>query len=273
MKKTVVLLVVLVIATVSYGQQTDSGNTLSFMVGPGYSARQDLIFSPLVHRDLTSVNVGLAYARKAKAYQSLVVRYANFAPIVGESYQFLDHGESKTASPHYFTLVDIDYSIGKNIAQSGRSTTTLGGRLSSDLQLLNYAYGRVGSTGYYLSFGLGPFIKQDYQISERSRLTAQLQLPLISWLARSPYLVNDDEFIENISAHSDFKSFAAFIGDGNFATLNQVQSLDLSVGYAYRLSQKWKIGADYWFEFMHASSPRSLLSFRNSLSFSANFTF
>lgn len=193
--------------------------------------------------------------------------------MLADPYEFNVYDEARVASPHYFTFIDLDYAIGKEIRKTESSVTTVGVALMTDVQMLNYVYGRIGNFGYYSIFGLGGFLSKDYQITEKSRITGQIALPLVSWLTRSPYLVNDDEFIENISAHSDVKSLFAFIGDGNIATFNKLQTIDINASYVYQLSNKWELGVNYLFELIHATEIRSLLSCRNSLFVSANFKF
>jgi len=80
----------------------------------------------------------------------------------------------------------------------------------------------------------------------------------ISWLARSPYLVNDDEFIENTSSHSGFKTFTSFIGDGKLVSWNSWQSFDLEIKYLSHLNKKWQLGAAYLFEFIHSDRGKAV---------------
>lgn len=155
----------------------------------------------------------------------------------------------------------------------GKSHLTVGGLFAADIQAMNYAYGRTSSLGYYASFGLGAFGKYAYTINEKNNLSASLQIPLFYLMARSPYLVNDDEFIENTYSHSGFKTFMAFIGDGNFVTWNRLQTFDLDLKYTHSLNRRWNLGAAYLFEFVHAVQPQNLLSYRQSLNLSASYCF
>ncbi len=273
MKFTMALLIIAITIMVFNVQGQDLKNGLSANIGIGTIARQDLVFSPFIHKDFTPVNVGLEYTRKANYFQKLNIRYASFNPMLATPYEFHHNGESKVASQHYFTIINLDYSFGMEIIKSEKSSTTAGVLFAADVQLLNYVYGRIGNFGYYSILGLGGFISKEYQINEKSRFSGRISLPLINWFARSPYLVNDDEFIENINSHSDLKSFFAFIGDGNIATLNKLQTFDIEAGYTYRLSNRWEIGLSYLFEFIHARDPRSLLSYRNSFFVSTNLKF
>jgi hypothetical protein len=254
-------------------QGQDFKNNFSLSMGAGYIARQDLIFSPFIHNDFSPLNIGLEYKRRANFQQNLKIRFASFNPMLISPYEYTIDGEIKIASQHSFTLIDLDYSIGKIINRTEKIFTTVGPLFTTDMQILNYVYGRIGSFGYYSTLGLGGFITNEYQINEKSRLHARFSLPIFSWLSRSPYLVNDDEFIENISSHSDLNTFFAFIGDGQLTTFYNLQTFDLEANYTYKLHSRWEIGAGYHFEFIHSKEPRSLRSFRNSLLVSTNFKF
>jgi hypothetical protein len=188
-------------------------------------------------------------------------------------YEYTMDGETMMAAQHTFTLIDLDYSLGKEVMKTEKSITTIGALFTTDVQVLNYAYGRIGSFGYYSTFGVGGFVLKEYQINEKNRISGRFALPIVNWLSRSPYLVNDDEFIENISSHAGGKTFLAFIGDGKLATLNKLQTFDFEARYTYRLSNKWEMGAGYLFEFIHSTQPRSLLSYRNSMFLSTSIKF
>lgn len=248
-------------------------NELSLNVGMSQLYRQDLIFSPFIHKDLSFLNFGLEFSREARYFQKASIRFGNFKPIITEPYDFTSDEKTVTTAPHNFNLIDIDYLFGRKIKQYNQAHLTAGALFAMDVQALNYWYGNSSYFGYYSAISLGAFGRYEYAIDKRSRITGTLQLPLFAWLARSPYLVNDDEFIENISSHSGFKTFFAYLGDGKLVTLNQWQELDLEVKYRYDINEKWKAGAAYLFEFIHSSEPRNLLSYRHSLNISGTFCF
>lgn len=257
----------------SYGQEQNRKNLLSLNIGTSYLARQDLIFSPMVHKDLSFLTVGLSYTREAKLFQKVILRYANFNAGVLTPFDFTINGESHTAYPHSFNLIDLDYLIGKKINESAKSDFTLGGYFAMDVQAMNYVYGRTSSFGYYSTLDFGAFGQHHYPINKKSNLTTTLQLPLIVWLARSPYLVNDDEFIENTYSHSGVKTFLSFIEDGQLVTWNKLQTFNFDVKYTYSLNKRWNFGAGYLIEFIHASQPRNLLSHRHSINLNSSFRF
>jgi hypothetical protein len=263
-KSLLISLVIILTGSALSGQYK---NKFLVNLGVSHIMHQDIIFSPFIHKTFSFPIAGLEYTRDAKLFNKFKIRYSSFTPSLVNSYEFIVDGEQKTAESHYFTFIDLDYQIGKKQI-SGNFALTYGGLFSSDIQALNFVYGRVSSFGYHATFGAGVFGNFNYSPGDRSKLSVGFQLPLVFWHARSPYLVNDDNYIENISSHSGFKSFIAFIGDGNLVTLNKVQSFDLEAKYTYDLKKGWGIGASYMFEFIHASASRNLLSFRNSIVFS-----
>jgi hypothetical protein len=261
--KTIAFTLTILLSSSLRAQNTT--NSIQLQLGLSSSARQDLIFSPFIHNDLSPINVGIRYQKEKTFYQNLHVRFSSLKPSLIESYEFYDNNEINQLSPHIFFIVDLDYWLGKELRRSEQSATRVGMALNADIQALNYSYGRFSSFGYYSALGLGGFISHTHNINERNKITGQIALPLFSWLARSPYLLNDDEYIENISSRSGLKTFLAFISDGNFATLNKLQTLDFRVNYTYKLTDRWEFGCDYLFEFIHSKEPRNLLSCRNSI--------
>jgi len=248
-----------------FGQENTLPNQLSLEMGLGHIARQDKIFSPFIHRDVSFSQFQLRYSREKRWFQQLDLGYAGFSPMLNSPYSFTIAGETEQAYPHSFTFIHLDYKIGKRVWSNSKAGFTTGLLYATQLQLLNYAYGRIGSFGYYSTFGLGVFGRYTYQLTSKSELRTSLQLPVLLWLSRSPYLVNDDVFIENISSHASLRTMADFIADGKLTTVFRNQELSFSQQYVYHFSERWEIGAVYTFNFMHSPLPRRLLSYQNNL--------
>lgn len=240
-------------------------NELTLQLGLSGVARQDLIFSPFVHKNLTPIHIGLQFQRDAKFYHKAQLRFSQAKVKNHPIYTYYDDGQDFKTSPHYLTLVDINYNFGKNVLKEGKSKLIVGFDFHTDIQALNYVYGRFGSFGYHSTIGLGAFLNYNYKINDRHQIGSYVNLPIMYWFSRSPYLVNDDEFIENTYSHNGFKTFFSFIGDGKFVSLNRIQSLDWDIHYTYKISKRFDIGCSYLFEFIHASRDRELYSYRHSL--------
>lgn len=269
---------ILLLALISAGNRLsaeipEKENSITLDFGLGQNTRQDLIFSPFVHNDFSLLIGAIEYSRTGKYFQQVKIGMATFNPMLRESYNYSEHDKVKTASPHYFLYFDLDYLFGRNLKEKGKTDLTVGGMFNTNTESLNYVYGRIGSFGYFSTLNLGAFGKLDYSFSEKNGISFLLKLPFVAWLARSPYLVNDDEFIENISSHSGTKTFLAFLKDGKLATWNSVQQVDAEVKYRFNLNPKWGIGIAGTYEFLHASQPRPLNSHRTSVNISATFKF
>lgn len=266
------LFFVIKVSGAAYSQEQTYKNRLELNAGIGYIERQDRIFSPMIHKDLSVINAGLAFTAEGRFYHKVSLRFSSFNPNMAPSFNYYEDGELKSAAPHSFILVNLSYSAGKTW-QTGMGETSAGLMLNADVQALNYVYGRISSFGYFSAIGPGGFVKYSRETSEKGRISAILNLPFISLYSRSPYLVNDDEYIENISSHSGIKTFMAFLGDGEWGTWNKLQYFNAGIEYDHNLSDKWGIGTSWMFDFIHAAAPRKLLSFRNTLYLSAYFRF
>lgn len=234
------------------GQDDLKKNIFRMNAGAGYIARQDIIFSPLVHKDLTYLSSSFEFTRHAGFYQSTRIQFAAFDPAVSKDIN------------HNFILFKITYSLGKTWSRE-KDDFTLAMMLQADIQALDYVYGRISGFGYYTAAGPGILAEYGLRTGKDGRISATLRIPAVSLYARSPYLVNDDEFIENISSHSGLKTFRAFLRDGEWVTLNKLQQLDAGIEYDHQVSSRWGLGAGWMFEFIHTPLPRKLLSFHNSL--------
>lgn len=246
--------------------------SLSLRLGPGSYARQDQIFSPFVHQDWSLANLSFQYDWGKKNDQFGAFEFGSYNPILVPSYAYGDEGD--VTYPHNFTLVNLTYGFGKRLQiPKENHKLTLGGFFETDVQAATYNYGWVGNFGYLAPFSIGAWGEYQYAIDSKNQLTGKLLLPVVSLVARSPYLVNDDPFIENTYSHNGFKTFFAYLEDGHVQTWNKIQQLEMQLGYQHMLSSSWSIGGVYAFRFQHVAQPLPFISYRNTfyLQISRNF--
>lgn len=246
-------------------------NAVNLCMGPGFYARQDQTFSPFVHTDWSFLNFAASYHRKAKWEQFSGIQFGQYNPILMPSYTF---DTDKQTSPHSFTLVNVDYGLGKQLKiNKEHQRFSAGGLFEADIQPSNYSYGWSSSFGYFASFSLGGWFRYEYTLDEKNRLSAKTSIPLLSLVARSPYLVNDDAFIENTYSHSGFKTFFEYLADGKIQTLNRIQQFELQLNYRRQMGQKWQLGGSYEFRFIHSALPTTFLSYRNTFFVTGTYQF
>lgn len=259
-KHSLIMLLFLLIYTRSGAQEHE--NTLTINTWAGFINRQDMIFSSLVHKDISLITPSLGFTRQAKLYQNIFLGFAMFNPSSSELYEYSRNGETHLTSPHNFIFGKIRYTLGKTW-KNGNNGFTAGLMLQANIQALIYNYGRISSFGYYSAAGPGIMAAYSLNTGDKGNLSFALAVPAVSLYARSPYLVNDDEFIENTSSHSGFKTFAGFINDGQWLTWNRLQHFDLKLQYDHEISSRLKIGSGWSLDYIHANEPRELLSFQN----------
>jgi hypothetical protein len=248
------------------------GNRISIVTGSSIMARQDLIYSPFIHSGNSINSFGLRYLYQNDILHFITIDFsANSDQLISGEMQMDNHKHGFL--PHEFIYFSTAYGLGKLIAEEENITQYLGGSLKGDLQAAFYNFQLSEMFGYYINLSLNVWYKYSYKINERHSVSALAELPVISWLARPPYLAEDDEFIKNISSHDNLKILSAFIADGKVVTLNKLQGLNFNLEYSYSLSETFEIGAGYHLSFVHTNEPKKLTSFQNKLNLIASVKF
>ncbi len=255
---------------------TAQNHALSLSLGYGQLTRQDLIFSPFVSRGSSPINVGLAYQKSRRWEQEWKLGFSQITAQHKPTFTYTLPGQAdelQHTAPHSFLLADLSYTLGKRIAVRHKNTWWLFGAVSMDMDAMNYNHARISNFGYFISFDLSVGGKWRYQLSPRHQLTAEARLPLAAWVARSPYLINDDEFIDNIAGHKSLGTILNFIGDGQMMSPIHHQQITLDIGYDFALTRKWQLGLNYQLEQLHNNKPLPLHSAHQqiSLRFSLHF--
>ncbi|MFC4870774.1 hypothetical protein [Negadavirga shengliensis] len=253
--------------------QESKQESLVISAGMTYLARKDLVYSPFVHTDRSFHSYGLAYQREKDFFQFVETGITYNTSQIGSSYEMEMGDHSHMVLPHEFLFFHLNYGIGKTLGKTSRAKSWLGAALKVDLQASFYNFTLSNMFGYYIGQSGGIWYKKRWIFDNKHEFSFQLELPLITWMARPPYLAEDDRFIENISSHKPVRIIMAFIEDGQFAFWDKLQRSDFSLTYQYPVSKKWGIGTVYRFSFIHASEPKSLLSYQQSLNFTGTLKF
>jgi hypothetical protein len=232
--------------------------------GASHMSHQDLTHTPLVHGGTTPRSLGIRFERLGRWQHFLAANVSTVESRRGEPYPMLfdDHGHD--TAPHAYVFFDASYGIGRRVpARTG--SAALGAAARLDLHATDYSYGVETNFGYFINPSLDLWYRHEIELGSRHRVSARAQAPLVSWVARSPYMVNDDRFIENIASNDPLRIALAFLADGELAGWSRTQRLDLGLDYHYLLSQRLGLGASYRFAFLRDSEPRPLTSVRSSV--------
>jgi hypothetical protein len=256
--------------------QNEHNSSLTLNAGIGNLMRQDLSFSPLIHETWSPVNFALIYKKSKKMEQQLYIKFGSYKPIASEEFNytsFFTGDEQNVTFPHDFALIDLNYSLGKVVVTKDKWDLTVGGRSKNRLNPSAYNYGTAGLFGYYFSFGIDAWVKFEYNLQEKHHIESNLSFPLATFIARSPYMSQDDEHFENFASHKGLKTIASYIQDGAWHYWDKSQHMDLDVSYYYTLSDKWDIGGSYWLSMNFNQDPTKFASIENVLYLSVKFKF
>jgi len=273
MKKIYVIIMALLIVSMGLRAQEEAENSLGLYLGVGKLKKQDLIFSPFVHQDWSPVNVVLNYRHSGKLEHRASFRYGHYSAYTGDLYNYAWDEITYTKLEHSFTEVDINYSLGYKLTENEQWSFILGGRFRNRFQISYYDYGPSAQFAYHMPIGLDAWFNVNFDPGDKHHLEANLMLPLFSYVARSPYLGQDDAYLERISVHGDLKIFFQHLGSGELQSWGSSQILDFDLGYRYALSDRWELGAAYRFSVNLHASPLDFKSYESLFLIGSTFKF
>ena len=270
MKKTILILgiTLLLYQSNSYAQ-SEKTNYLGLHWGVGNLQRQDIRFSPFIFKPWSAFNLGLSYEHTGKQFHRVYARFGWYKAMVGEPFKFIDTIEDPPIEtetlPHNFNILDLDYTLGFSLKKSAKSAFWLGGKMRNLINQGPYEYGPSAIGSYNFNFSLDVWSGYSYSFSDKHSLKAELSLPFITWVASSPYLGQDSNYINNSSSLSVMKILGRYIADGELQSWGTIQRVDLQLGYKYRLSERWIMKAEYNLHFNTSNRPQPFTSIENVL--------
>jgi hypothetical protein len=249
--------------------QTKAAHTLSLSAGYGMMARQDLIFSPFVQESGSPLQAKLRYEHSKRLEQQWSLQFRQFSAQRRPGFVFTlpaKPAEEQRSLPHTFTGLIVDYAVGKRLGPAtARSQWTLGTAVAANLDIADWQYGYAASFGYFMAIEVGVWGKWTFRPAPRQTLSIETRLPLLAWTARSPYLVNDDEFIENTASHRSLRTLGSFLADGQLNSVGQYQKATFGLGYNFALSRRWQLGATWCSAMIRHSDPLPLRILQHQL--------
>jgi hypothetical protein len=253
--------------------QAPATNRIGFSAGITHLAHQDVVHTPFIHRSVSPASGEVFFRHAGSWWHFAEVAYSALDSRLTEPYPIRYDDHSHGSLPHIYVLVDATYGVGKSIRPADDRYEAIGLALKLDLQAADYNYGLEYNFGYFMGAGLDAWYGREFMPASRHRVAGRAMAPLVSWVARSPYLVNDDQFIENIAADGRLATAFALFADGELASWDRIQRLDLTLDYGYSLSRRVEVGASYRFAYLRSSDPRPLTSLQNKLGLSTSYQF
>lgn len=251
-------------------------NSLGLEYGLHHLQRQDLAFSPLVYRGQALPNLHLTFRRiNGRRQQAVDLGVKAFSATSNERFTYLKWRtlEPTETLPSTFVGLHLRYTYLRHLNSSAKLKVWAGAGLENQIDAMFLEFGGAGAFGYGTYLSLSPTGQLQYLPSPRTSFFAELAVPLVSWVARSPYAVNDDGYIWNQRSHQALPTLLNLMGDGEVSTLNQLQQVRLQVGYQRALSGRFSFRTRYEGTYARYTRPRQTITLTNSLSFGLQYHF
>lgn len=278
MKKIlIIILLVTVFIQGSIYAQVEKTNAISLSWGIGNLKRQDVNFSPFIINPSSATNVSFAYEHMGKVYQRVYTRFGNYSDTYDDPFNYLGDIDGQTESletlPHTFNILDLNYTLGYKTISNEKLTLLVGGQLRNLLNVGDYNYGESGIGYYNFAFGLDLWSSLDYSLTDKHYVGTELSLPVVSWVTRSPYLGQDDEYFKAVAKNKVFNSIGNYIADGELQSWGSFQRVDFQLKYRYAINDKWSMKASYNLSMNFSKIPQSYTSIENLFQFGAQLNF
>lgn len=134
-------------------------------------------------------------------------------------------------------------------------------------------YGSASVFNYLGSFSLSPWVVYERALSDRLHLTLQTWVPLVSWVARSPYALNDDQYMRDNASHQGAATFFNYVAGGGVQSLAHWQKLTLAAEVTYSLSSRIGVLVAYQAEALRYTKPRTLRTYQHQFNTGFGFNF
>lgn len=118
-------------------------------------------------------------------------------------------------------------------------------------------HGHAFSTfGYLHQLQAGMAASMQRTWGKRLTAAAGFQFPLLLWVARSPYALNDDDFIERQASHNDLRTLAATFADGSLVAPWQYPQWRIEASCTWQVNKRFQCG--FQWRFWHQQSKSML---------------
>jgi len=243
---------------------------------PRYHTRKDELYSPLWQQGLSAEGIALRYSWNGeRSAHRAAIGVAKSQIKAGPTWGYNDWptGETKTTWPVYITHIQVAYAYLHKLPVPDVVTLRLGGAVDVDLQNIDWLIAGYGFGSYFGSITLDIKAELTVPVAERHSLTLDVGLPLLAWIARSPYSIHDETTIYNNRDANDFKTAFRYIGAGRLESWNSFQSLRAALTWRWQISDPMGLALTLHSRLTAEQHPRPLLATETGLTVAANWQF
>ncbi|MBA2322008.1 MAG: hypothetical protein H0V89_12735 [Deltaproteobacteria bacterium] len=231
-------------------------NVVDVSWSPVARARQDMLMSSLVHR-------GVAATGGAAAWRWHGARSALFIGL--EVDRVPARSGPPLAPPSSWVTTRIPIGWGVDLVDGDGVDVVVGGLLDNRIELLSWSYAVTWTTGYCGAFLLGPWVDARWRPHDRWTLEGGATAAAFGWVARSPYALNDDEYIRANQTHNPVGAFGAYFADGRVVSVADHQAVRTRVAAVFELTETTGLLFAWRAEVWHDRYPLPVLAVGHAL--------
>ncbi|WP_128543312.1 hypothetical protein [Larkinella soli] len=230
------------------------GTRLSLRGGLQHLNRSDRLLSPRVYLGSSPTNVQLALDRtRTRTRTHLSIGFAQFDIRSQPDYSYLnDRGEPLGTFPTSTSLLNIRYGYARRLG----SRWAAGLMSDNQLMITDQAYGRGTYFNYLNHFSLSPWLSFRQPLTPRLSVSAQTWFPVVSWVSRSPYAVQDDQYMRDNMNHQALPTLLNYLKRGEIQSVDRFQKVNAEVRLTLALTRSLDISAAYQIEYLRNTTPR-----------------
>lgn len=248
--KPIALLSSMLLIGSAFGQEIpDNDHVFELQYGPHMAVLHDDAFSILNQSGTSFGNIGIDYTHEhEKRFFYASFQLDQYKLEGYEPYEFIpwNSDEPRIADNSYHTYLNLQLKWSLT-----HEPFEVGVLNSNTFISSNWVFGNAGTFGYFGMYGAGAYATYRYSHKNIFSFSGSLNLPILAWVAHSPYAANDDEYIYNNRKHSPAHAFLSMTADGGLATFNRLQQFDLVLDGAYHINEEWSVGLNYQFSFLN----------------------
>lgn len=241
-------------------------NSIGLRYGTHLWLKQDQSYSPMVYDGFSPKNFGLIYTRDNGGFKHVIEFSLDVFNLKSQkNFSYSTSGILRQTTASVYTVPALRYYLLKRIKQTEKNTWYVGVVSDNQVQDIDQAYALFVTSGYLGQFSLSPAIQHKFLISQRSSIVTTAFVPLVSVISRSPYALNDDQYIKATASHKSIPTAIDLIGLGKFQLPNRFQKLNIMTAYNYKLSNRSALIFSYSFELFRHTKPATVIWYQHRL--------
>ncbi|RDC63785.1 hypothetical protein [Adhaeribacter pallidiroseus] len=253
------------VSTAPNGQAQEREKEITLAYGPFQQTTLDKQASPLLYKSHHSNTATFTFINRTPRSQFHIRLNPGWGSYAPDRFKARTYGDEDYVYSITPTLYVLNLKIGylRKFNKPHKPNFLAGAELAENLFISD----QIANTYWATSIASLNLIGQRaFKISNRQKITAQVSMPVIAAVSRFNYA--------NFPKSTDGSNFVEFFRQGTeLVSMNKLQQINLEARYSYSLSQRFQVGLNYQFSWLHYPEPRTIRTYSQALLFQTSYRF